>query len=154
MISKKHHFHLFFFVRNFILLALAIWSRSLFDRLNLFSTKSRRFFIFSLSFRLFFRRDRFLRVSFDFRHVNEIRSFVVIRSTIVRIFFIYFVNETRLITLCSLAKSKRRCLNEFIQRQKASRIFSIIHNFCCAKRATRIFLWTRFSWIIWVFQTL
>ena len=60
------------------------------------------FLFFLISFRLFFRRDFFLCVDFDFRHVNEIRSFVVIRSTIVRIFFIYFVNETRSITLCSL----------------------------------------------------
>ena len=141
---RRNIIFIFFFVKDFISLAFAIWSRSFLDRFNFFCSKNRRFFIFSFFFRfffrLFFRRDRFLRVSFDFRHVNEIRNFVVIRSTIVRIFFIYFVNETKSITLCSLAKSKRRCLNEFIQRQRASRIFSIIHNLCCAKRATRIFL--------------
>ena len=102
--SRKNIIFFFFLIRSLISLALATWSRSLLDRLGLLSTKGRRFLIFSLflSLRLFFRRGRFLCVSFDSRHVNEIRSLVVIRSTIVRIFFIYFVNETRLITLCSL----------------------------------------------------
>ena len=95
-------FIFFLLIRNLISLTFATWSRSLFDRFNLLSTKNRRFLIFFLSLRLFFRRDRFLCVSFDFRHVNEIRSLVVIKSTIVRIFFIYFVNETKSITLCSL----------------------------------------------------
>ena len=94
--------NLFFLLIDLRSFAFAARSRSLFDLFDFISTKSRRFLIFSLSLRLFFRRDRFFCVSFDFRHVNEIRSFVVIRSTIVRIFFIYFVNKTKSITLCLL----------------------------------------------------
>ena len=108
-------------------------------------------FFFLLFFRFFFRRDLFFCVDLCFRHVNEIRNFIVIRLMIVFIFFIYFVDETRSVTLCSLAKSKRRCLKIFIQRQKTSSIFSTIHNFCYAKRATQISLWARFNWIIWIF---
>ena len=130
----------FFVIRDLHSLAFATRSLSLFDLLNFFRKKNRRFFIFSLSLRFVFRRDFFLCVDLCFRHVNEIRSFIVIKSMIDRIFFIYFVDETKSITLCSLAKSKRRCLKEFIQRQKTSQIFSTIYKFCCAKRAIRILL--------------
>ena len=89
----------FFVIRSLHSLAFAIRNRSLFDFLDLFRTKSRRFLIF-FSFRLFFCRDFFLCVDLCFRHVNEIRSLIVIESMIIFIIFVYFVDETKLITLC------------------------------------------------------
>ena len=128
----------FLFIKDLRSLAFAIRSRNFLDLLDFLCSRSRRCFIFFLY--LFFCRDFCVYVDFCFRHVNEIKSLIVIKSMIVFIFFIYFVNETRSITLCSLTKSKRRCLEKSIQRQKTSRIFSTIYNFCCAKRATRILL--------------
>ena len=104
--------------------------------------------MFSFFLHFFFCRDFFFRVSLCLDYVDEIRNPIVIKSMIIFVFFINFVDETKSITLCLLAKSKRRCLNELIQRQKMSRIFSTIHNFCFAKRATQIFLWARFSWVM------
>ena len=132
-----------FVIKSLHSLALAIRCRSLLDLLDLLCSRSRRFLIFSLH--LFFRRDLFVCVDLCFRHVNEIRNFIVMRSMIVFIFFIYFVDETKSVTLCSLAKSKQWCLKEFTQRQKASRIFSTIYNLCFAKRTIRILLWIRFN---------
>ena len=126
-----------FFIRNFRPSALTTRSRSLFNLRDLCS-KSRRCFLFFLYFS--FCRDFFFSVSFCFNHVDEIKNLIVIKSMIIFVFFINFVDETKSITLCSLKKSKRRCLNEFTQRQKTSRIFSTIYNFCCAKHATRILL--------------
>ena len=123
--KTKHslHFHtiftlftiftiILFFIRYLRSLALATWNRSLFDFLDLLCSKSRRCFLFSIHF--LFRRDFFFRVSLCLDHVNEIRSLIVIRSMIIFVFFINFVGEAKSVTLCSLTKSKRRCLNAFI----------------------------------------
>ena len=151
--SKRHYLFFLFHQRSSFSCACDSKSQSFESSWSsLFEELSISYLFFFLH--LFFRRDFFVCVDFCLRHVNEIRNLIVIKSMIVVIFFIYFVDETKSITLCSLAKSKRRCLKEFIQRQKTSRIFSTIHNFCCAKRATRIFLWIRFNWVIWIFQTL
>ena len=45
-----------------------------------------------------------------------------------------------------------KCFKVFTQRQKTFRTFSIIQNFCCVKRTTRIFSYARFNWIIRIFQ--
>ena len=113
---RRNIIFLLFFIKNFISLAFAIRSRSLCNFFD-FCSKSRRCFFF------FFRRDFFLCVSFCLRYVNEIRSLNVIKSMIILIFFIYFVDETRSITLCSLAKSKRRCLKNLFNVKKSREFF-------------------------------
>ena len=154
MTSKRHHFHLlssrqrFSFVCVCDLMSQFSWffwfyqhEESSISYLSSFfsSFLSSR----SLSLRQFWLSSR-QRDSKSRRHQIDDRSHL----------FHLFRQRDEINHAVFVSKSKRRCLNELIQRQRTSRIFSIIHNLCCAKRATRISLWARFSWVIWISQTL